>query len=109
MQIWALRNFKEIDLLNDAIKDYDGPLRVDLTLVFHKPRIIKKDGGIKLGRNDNTNFVKCVFDKLAQLMNTDDARFNESLIKRVTCENESDQQVIISITKCEIGNYDSQR
>jgi Holliday junction resolvase RusA-like endonuclease len=100
--IWSLRNNA---LLHDLRLLYVGsktPLQVDLYFVFHKPRIIKKDGDLKIGRNDSNNFIKPVFDALSKTLGIDDSFFNSQFVERLYCENESDQQVIIDIKDSKI-------
>ena len=100
--LWKLKNFKTLEEFKNKYEKYQGAFRVDLCFVFHKPRIIRKDGFPKNGQNDSNNFIKPVYDSLSKLIDIDDARFNSQFIERVYCENESEQQVIIQISESKI-------
>lgn len=104
--IWSLKNNSLLHDLRLLFKDLNMPLQVNLYFVFHKPRIIKKDGIIKSGRNDSNNFIKPCFDSLSKLLGIDDSFFNCQFIERIYCENESDQQVIIDIKESKVRSLD---
>ena len=104
--MWSLRYCRELDKIKDWLKVYDGPLSLSIQFVFHKPRILKKDGKIKMGRNDPDNFLKNTKDALSKLLGIDDARFNFCSVERILCENEADQQTLLTITPIEIKLYD---
>lgn len=107
--MWSLIHRKKIDEICLFLKTYKGPLSLSVQFVFHKPRILKKDGMLKLGRNDPDNFLKNTKDALSKLLGIDDARFNACFVERVFCENESDQQAILTIEKTEVKSYDKKR
>ena len=100
--IWSLKNNALLHDLRLLFKDHKDPLSIDIIFVFHKPRIICKNGSVKLGRNDATNFVKPFLDVLSKLLGIDDSLFNDNSIRRAYCENESDQQVLFSIKETKI-------
>lgn len=106
--IWRLRNGAILQDIFDKLQEYDGPIQIDFCFVFHKPRIIKKDGGIKIGRNDSNNFVKNSLDALCKLIGIDDSRVNSHYITRAVCENEADQQTLIRVRTCSIQVFDKQ-
>jgi len=100
--VWSLKHNSILHDMRLLLKDKKDPLSIDITFVFHKPRIICKDGSIKLGKNDATNFVKPFLDVLSKLLGIDDSLFNDNQIKRAYCERESDQQVIFEIKETKI-------
>ena len=65
---WSLRFCKDLDRVIDWLKSYDGALSLEVHFVFHKPRILRKDGKIKHGRNDPDNFLKNSKDALSKLI-----------------------------------------
>lgn len=109
VMVWGFKYHRQIDAIKEWLKTYDGALSLSIQFVFHKPRILRKDGKIKLGRNDPDNHLKNTKDALSKLIGIDDARFNFCSVERLICENESDQQALIRIGITEVNSYDSQR
>jgi Holliday junction resolvase RusA-like endonuclease len=107
--IWKLKNGALLHDIYEHQKVYKGPLKIDFVFVFHKPRIINKEGTIKTAKNDCNNFLKNSLDAFCKLIGIDDSRANKHTIERAICENESDQQTLIRIEPCEIQVYDKQK
>lgn len=109
VMVWSLRYHRQIDAIKEWLLGYDGALSLHIQFVFHKPRIIRKDGKIKLGRNDPDNHLKNTKDAISKLIGIDDARFNLCSVERLICDNEADQQALIKIGITEVKNYDHER
>lgn len=102
-QIWALKNFKLLDMIKDHYKS-ETTLEVNYIFVFHKQRLVGKKNQIK--KLDAANRIKVIQDELAKMIGIDDSLFLKTTIEKVTCESESDQQVIIEIKAAELKSYE---
>lgn len=105
MLVWSFKNNALLHDLRLLLRDYRGALRVDVTFVYLKNRIINKDGSVKKGRNDATNRIKCLFDGLSKLIGVDDAQFNCSFIERQWTVSENQQQAIVNISETAINEF----
>lgn len=101
--MWALKNFKLLEMVKDHYKS-QTTLEVNYIFVFHKQRLVGKKNQIK--KLDAANRIKVIQDELAKMIGIDDSLFLKTTIEKVTCENESDQQVIIEIKAAELKSYE---
>lgn len=92
---------------NEISKLNTNALKVSCIFVFHKNRIIGQKGQVK--KLDVTNRVKQVHDNLAKIIEIDDCHFFETPIKKVICESEKDEQVIIIIEPSLIEKYEEMK
>lgn len=103
ISMYAVRNFKIIDQIKSHFSPKDT-LKIDCYFVFHKSRIVSKKGEIKV--LDASNRIKSCHDGISELIGIDDKHFVSGHLEKVICEKESDEQVIVHITKAKIRTYE---
>jgi Holliday junction resolvase RusA-like endonuclease len=104
VQIFKLRNCKLLDEIKSSIKEKQN-LKVDCYFIFHEKRLISKKSEIKT--LDVNNYLKSALDGLVKCLEIDDKFFIAHHIEKLTCENESDEQIIFIINDFEIKKFDS--
>lgn len=103
VQIYKIKKFREVDKIASAFKP-DELLNVETIFVFAKKRIVGVKGQIK--KLDASNRIKQLHDGLSTILGIDDCRFVSGTFSKATCENESEEQVIVIITKSDLKCLD---
>lgn len=98
-----LIKFRQLDKIKAQIKP-DQLLLVDTVFIFHCKRVIGAKGQIK--KLDASNRIKQCHDSLARLLEIDDSYFVQGAFSKAICDNESDEQVIITIREGQLLTLD---
>lgn len=103
VNLYALKKFREIDLIKENLKS-DDLLKVDCYFIFNQSRLIGKKGQIKA--LDVNNYLKSALDGLVKCLEIiDDKQFVAHTVEKLTCESESDEQIIFVISKTSLRSY----
>lgn len=103
VSMFKLRRFREIDLIKENLKS-DDLLKVDCYFIFNQSRLIGKKGQIKA--LDVNNYLKSALDGLVKCLEIiDDKQFVAHTVEKLTCESESDEQIIFVISKTSLRSY----
>jgi len=99
---YALVHFKTIESGKDLIKqwlDQGLELQIELLFVFKKDRVITKTKKAKspYRRIDSNNRIKSSIDAVSKLFEIDDMLFFKETSEKLTCDNDKDEQLIVTI------------
>lgn len=93
---FELMNCRKLDQIKAEMAKTKGFWFIDTKFVFVRSRIIGKKGQIK--RLDASNRIKQTHDALARIIGVDDCLFVSGAFSKASCEQENDEQVIITIS-----------
>jgi hypothetical protein len=98
LKLYSIRNFKLIDTIKAELKPNDL-LKIHCYFIFSKNRIISKKGDYK--KLDVTNRIKALHDAVSDFIGIDDKQFISIMCEKIICENQDDEQVIVTLDKCD--------
>lgn len=99
---YYLRNKNAINKIKSIITD-KNLIKLDTYFIFHKDRLIGKQGQIK--KLDCTNYLKSSHDTLMALLNIDDKQIISGHYEKIACDNIEDEQIIFEIKLTSLLNY----
>ncbi len=91
--------FREARLMFEPFLQ-DHTIRVDIYVVFHKPRVFTKSKGAEswVKQIDHLNYDKSSKDALAKCLNIDDKYFFAGEAEKIFCEHKYEEQVIFRLS-----------
>jgi hypothetical protein len=95
------RNYEQISKIKHIIKD-NNLIQLDTYFVFHKDRLIGKNGQIK--KIDSTNRLKASHDTLMKILDLDDKQIIKGHFEKVACDDLKEEQVIFQISLTSLLN-----
>jgi hypothetical protein len=99
---YYLRNQKSFDKIKEIITE-QNLIKLDTYFIFHKDRLIGKQGQIK--KLDCTNYLKSSHDTLMKLLNIDDKQIISGHYEKIACDDLKDEQIIFEIKLTSLLNY----
>lgn len=103
VQQYGSLHFYKLKEIREKIKEFPE-LLVETVFVFHKSRVIGKQGQMK--KLDSSNRIKQVHDGFAKLIGIDDCYYVQTPVSKATCDKIEDEQVIITISKGELKRFE---
>ncbi len=107
VQTFVLFNKRKIEAFKKHVHSLleESPyLSITTVFVFRRNRILTKQG--KMKKIDVSNRLKQTFDHLAKMLEIDDNVFINPIAQLAICDDEKDEQVIISVNKAELLKYE---
>lgn len=98
---FELINCRKLDAIKAEMAKTKSFWFIDTKFVFIRSRIIGQKGQIK--RLDASNRIKATHDALAKMLGVDDSLFVSGSFSKVICEHAGQEQVIITISACELN------
>jgi len=111
IKLYELKNHKVISQAQNQIATWikNGfTLEIELYFVFHQDRILTKSKKAKspFKKIDSNNRIKSSIDAVAKILDIDDMIFFKETSHKVTCSNQSDEQLIVKVTPIERLTFD---
>lgn len=105
VDVFKMINRRKIEALKNQLSKLETKiLKVEFIFVLHKKRLIGQKGQLK--KLDTSNRLKQCQDHLAKIIEIDDCQYVDTPIKKVTCEDVKDEQVIILIKETILERFE---